>query len=145
MKWLYSKGLLLVICLAAGLSVPAAGLTEVVTGIVLQVHRERNRLLLEPTPESNNKNSSLTVIITFPATEKRQKNHTRLPACILPGKVVQVQGSYMDQGHSLFLATTIRRMQRKFKDATGVRARLGSCRQEHITIQENISTPNELH
>lgn len=144
MKWRYSKKLAFSVWLAAGLCTPAAGSTEVLTGMVLQVHREQNRLLLEPAPQAEQKNSTLTVTFAVPTTGQNLKKHTRLPACILPGKVVQVQGSYTDKDQSMFQATTIRGMQRRYKDATGVRARLESCRHEQITSQENIP-PDEFH
>lgn len=134
MKWLFSSNtLLFVLGFAAGLMLlePAACSAEVVTGKILEVHPEKGQLILQPGLDINKGDTSLTVSYPHPVSAAGKMHPFRLPACIHPGKVVQIQGSYTDQEHSLFIATSIRRMHHaRYLDATGVRARLESCRHE---------------
>lgn len=129
MKSRYSKTLLLALGLAAGLLLrePAAGSAEVLTGRVLAVDREHNQLTLQPAPDTQAGVTALTVRYTIPGSGNNPS--PGLPACIQPGKVVQVQGRYTNKQQTGFAASDIHGLQPAgARDATGVRARLGSCR-----------------
>lgn len=131
MKRPFSNTLLLAFCLAIGLLVlrPTSGSAEVLTGRILEVHLDKSQLVLHPGPDMEKGYSTLTVSYTPKVSASGKEQRSQLPACIQPGIVVQVQGSYTDQEHTEFNATGIRRMhQVTYQDATGVRARLDTCR-----------------
>ena len=129
MKLLLQNSTLLVLLVTALLLSPGQGHTETFRGVVIDVDKKNGRMTV--TPEQNTGEFSSPVFVELPQHASPHGQRKRVsPQCTCKGKSIVISGSFSTQQPDLFIATKIfRGNQAHIKDRTGVRQRLGRCRQ----------------
>ena len=129
MKSLLQNSPLMVLLAAALFLYPVQAHTETFRGVVIDVDREQGRMSV--TPEQGMIDLPAPVLVQFSTEESPSGQCRRVqPQRICKGKTMIISGSFSTKQPDLFIATTIFPANKAhFKDGTGVRLRLGRCRQ----------------
>ena len=118
------------VLLAAALFLsPVQARAETFRGVVIDVDREQGRMSV--TPEKNMSDLPSPVLVQFSTNPPPSGQCRRVQTqCICKEKMIIITGNFSEKQPDLFIATTVLPANKAhFSDRTGVRLRLGRCRQ----------------
>lgn len=129
MKSLLQNSLLMVLLAAALLLSPVQAHAETFRGVVIDVDKEQGRMSVAPEQGTSDLPSPVLVQFSTDIPPSGQCRRVQLQ-CICKGKTMSITGTFSTKQPELFIATTVLPTNKAhFKDRTGVRLRLGRCRQ----------------
>lgn len=118
------------VLLAAALFLsPVQARAETFRGEVIEVDREQGRMSVAP--EQGMSDLPSPVLVQFPTKPLPYGQCRRVQTqCLCKEKMITITGTFSKTQPDLFIATTVFPANKAhFKDRTGVRLRLGRCRQ----------------